>query len=93
MHIVYNNTNVKRNNIMQPYMTCMIHVHSTKCILHSAYLPRTVQKIKCKYEKNINERLQTFSGQAIASYDAPISCFISLLRRIEMKWLAIFLSQ
>ena len=57
------------------------------------WLPRTVPIIKCKYEKNINERLQTFSGQAIASYDAPISCLISLLRRIEMKWLAIFLSQ
>lgn len=86
MHIVYNNTNVKLNNIMHT-------LHSTKCIIHSAYLPRTVPIIKCKYEKKINERLQTFSGQAIASYDAPISCFISLLRRIEMKWLAIFLSQ
>ena len=86
MLIVYNNTNVKLNNIMHT-------LHSTKCIIHSAYLPRTVPIIKCKYEKNVNERLQTFSGQAIASYDAPISCLISLLRRIEMKWLAIFLSQ
>ena len=84
MLIVYNNTNVKLNNIMHT-------LHSTKCIIHSAYLPRTVPIIK--YEKNINERLQIFSGQAIASYDAPISCLISLLRRIEMKWLAIFLSQ
>jgi hypothetical protein len=47
-------------------------------------LARTVQKIKCKYEKIINERLQTFSGQAIASYNATISCLIFLLRRIEM---------
>lgn len=44
MHIVYNNTNVKLNNIMHT-------LHSTKCIIHSAYLPRTVPIIKCKYEK------------------------------------------
>ncbi len=44
MLIVYNNTNVKRNNIMHT-------LHSTKCIIHSAYLPRTVPIIKCKYEK------------------------------------------
>lgn len=70
-------------------------LHSPKCIIHSAYLPRTVPIIKCKYEKKKKmSDFKPFLAKLLqASYDAPMSCLISLLRRIEMKWLAIFLSQ